>query len=158
MKYLFFYSYKNNMTVVDYSPFIIKPIGEFKCPNFEFDKRYLLIQLAKRLLPASWDHCHYASEGGFGRERPLMKWRVHTRGEFIKVYWPKKGNPEYVQNGFHVHIIFLKYRTIFKCLIRLMMLKKRAQMRIKTRKNLKIARLFRGVGHSNLNTQILTFV
>ena len=154
MKYLFFYSYKNNMTEVGYYPFIIKPIGDFKCSNFEFDKRYYLIQLAR----SSWDNCHYASEGGFGRERPLMKWRIHTHGEYIKVYWPRKGNPEYVKNGSHVHIIFLKYRTIFKCLIRLMMLKKRAQVRIKARKNLKIARLFRGVGHSNLNAQILTFV
>ena len=146
------------MSAAVYRPFIIKPIGDFKCANFEFDKRYLLIQLTRRLLPASWDHCHYASEGGFERERPLMMWRVHARGEYIKVYFPKKGNPEYVKNGPHVHIIFLKYRTIFKCLIRLMMLKKRAQVRIKTRKNLKIAHLFRGVGNDNLNTQILVFV
>ena len=145
---------QHNMTVVGYSPFIIKPIGDFKCANFEFDKRYILIQLTR----SSWDHCHYASEGGVGWKRPLMKWRVHTRGEYIKVYWPKKGNPEYVKNGTHVHIIFLKYRTIFKCLIRLMILKKRAQMRIKARKNLIIAHLFRGVGNDNLNTQILTFV
>ena len=142
------------MTSTGYSPFIIKPIDGFECPNIEFYKRYYLIRLAR----SSWDHCHYASEGGFGRESILMKWRVHTRGEFIKVYWPARGNPEYIQNGFHVHIIFLKYRTIFKCLIRLMMLKKRAQMRIKTRKNLKIANLFRGLGHSNLNTQVLVFV
>ena len=142
------------MTSVGYYPFIIKSIDGFKCPNFEFDKRYLLIQLAR----SSWDNCHYASEGGFGRDRPLMKWRIHTHGEYIKVYWPRKGNPEYVKNGSHVHIIFLKYRTIFKCLIRIMMLKKRAQVRIKARKNLKIARLFRGVGHSNLNAQIMTFI
>ena len=141
------------MTVVDYSPFIIKPIGDFKCSNFEFHKRYYLIQLPR----TSRDHCHYVTHVN-DTSTPLMKWRMHTRGEYIKVYWPKKGNLEYVQNGFHVHIIFLKYRTIFKCLIRLMMLKKRAQMRIKTRKNLKIARLFRGIGHSNLNTQILVFV
>ena len=83
---------------------------------------------------------------------------MHTRGEYIKVYWPKKGNPEYVKNGFHVDIIFLKYRTIFKWIVSLMMLKKRAQMRIKARKNLIIAHLFRGVGNDNLNTQILTFV
>lgn len=142
------------MTAVGYSPFIIKPIDDFKCANFKFDKRYILIQLTR----SSWDNCHYASEGVVGWKRPLMKWRVHTRGEYIKVYWPKKGEPEYIQNGFQVHIIFLKYRTIFKCLIRLMMLKKRAQMRIKARKNLKIAHLFRGVGNDNLNTQILTFV
>ena len=145
---------QHNMTAIGYSPFIIKPIGDFKYANFEFDKRYFLIQLAR----SSLDQCDYASEGGFGLERPLMKWRIHTRGEYIKVYWPKKGNPEYVKNGTHVHIIFLKYRTIFKCLIRLMILKKRAQMRIKARKNLIIAHLFRGVGNDNLNTQILTFV
>ena len=142
------------MSATGYSPFIIKPIGDFKCANFEFDKRYILIQLTR----SSWDQCHYASEGGVGWKRPLMKWRVHTRGEYIKVYWPKKGNPEYVKNGFHVHIIFLKYRTIFRCLIRLMMLKKRAHTRILARKNLKIANLFRGVGHSNLNTCISKFV
>ena len=87
-----------------------------------------------------------------------MKWRMHTRTEFIKVYWPRKGDPEYIQNGLQIHIIFLKYRTIFKCIIRLMMLKKRAHTRILTRKNLKIANLFRGIGHSNLNTCISNFV
>ena len=142
------------MSATTYCPFIIKPIGDFKCSTFEFDKRYLLIQLTR----GSWDHYQYVSEGGFGRERPLMKWRIHTRGEFIKLYWPRHGNPEYLKNGFHVHVIFLKYRTIFKFLIRLMILKKRAQIRIKTRKNLKIANLFRSVGHSNLNHNILTFV
>lgn len=142
------------MTAIGYSPFIIKPIGDFKCANFEFDKRYYLIHLTR----SSWDHCNYVSEGGFGRERPLMKWRMQTRAEFIKVYWPRKGDPEYIQNGFQVHIIFLKYRTIFRCIIRLAVLKKRAQMRIKSRKNLKIAHLFRGVGNDNLNTQILVFV
>ena len=145
---------QHNMTVIGYSPFIIKPIGDFKCANFEFDKRYILIQLTR----SSWDHCHYASEGGFGRERPLMKWRMHTRAEFIKVYWPRRGDPEYVQNGLQVHIIFLKYRTIFRCIIRLMMLKKRAQTRIKARKNLRVANLFRGIGNNNLNTHILLFV
>lgn len=142
------------MSATGYSPFIIKPIGDFKSSNFEFDKRYYLIHLTR----SSWDHCNYVSEGGFGRERPLMKWRMHTRSEFIKVYWPRKGDPEYIQNGFQVHIIFLKYRTIFKCIIRLMMLKKRAHTRILARKNLKIANLFRGVGHSNLNTCISNFV
>jgi hypothetical protein len=83
---------------------------------------------------------------------------MHRRGEFIKVYWPAKGNPEYIQNGFQVHIIFLKYRTIFRCIIRLMMLKKRAHTRILARKSLKIANLFRGIGHMNLNHRILDFV
>ena len=144
------------MNSTEYSPFIVKSIGDFKCSNLEFGKRYYLIQLGE--MSAWWDQCHYVSEGGFGRERPLMKWRIHTRGEFIKIYWPRKGDPEYIQNGFQVHILFLKYRTIFKYIVRLMMLKKRAQMRIKTRKNLKIAHLFRGVGHSNLNHKIITFV
>ena len=142
------------MSATEYYAFIIKPIGDFKCSNFEFDKRYHLIRLSR----SSWDHCNYVSEGGFGRERPLMKWRMHTRAEFIKVYWPRKGDPEYIQNGLQIHIIFLKYRTIFKCIIRLMMLKKRAHTRILARKNLKIANLFRGVGHSNLNTCISNFV
>jgi|TARA_Y100000768_G_scaffold373204_1_gene341584 hypothetical protein len=39
------------------------------------------------------------------------------------------------------------YRTIFKCIVRLMVLKKRAQTRILARKNLKIENLHRGVGH-----------
>tara|TARA_B100001063_G_C16473801_1_gene409141 strand:- start:169 stop:486 length:318 start_codon:yes stop_codon:yes gene_type:complete len=92
------------------------------------------------------------------RHEPILKWRMHTRGEFIKLYWPTKSEPEYVENGTHVHIIFLKYRTIFKFIIRLMVFKKRAHTRILARKNLKIANLFRGVGHSNLNTCISNFV
>ena len=148
------------MTAVGNSPFIIKPIGEFKVPDIAFYKRYILIKLAR----SSWDHCNYVAHGSphdewdGERHLPIMKWRMHTRGEFIKVYWPTKGNPEYVKNGTHVDIIFLKYRTIFKCLIRLMMLKKRAQIRIKARKNLHIAHVFRGLGNSNLNECILNFV
>lgn len=142
------------MSATEYSPFIIKSIGDFKCSKFEFDKRYLLIRLSR----SSWDHCNYVSEGGFGRERPLMKWRMQTRAEFIKVYWPRHGDPEYVKNGSHVHIIFLKYRTIFKCLIRLMVLKKRAQTRIIARKSLRVANLFRGIGHSNLNPHIISYI
>ncbi len=142
------------MNAYGYSPFIIKPIGEFKCSSFEFNKCYYLIQLARN----SWDHCNYVSEGGLGRDTPIMKWRMHTRAEFIKVYWPRRGDPEYVQNGLQVHIIFLKYRTIFRCIVRLMMLKKRAQIRIKARKNLRVANLFRGIGNNNLNTHILLFV
>ena len=141
------------MSATGYSPFIIKSIGDFKCSNVEFDKRYYLIHLTR----SSWDHCNYVSECD-QKNKPLMKWRMHTRGEFIKVYWPAKGNPEYLQNGSQIHIIFLKYRTIFKCIIRLMVLKKRAHTRILARKNLKIANLFRGVGHSNLNTCISNFV
>lgn len=140
------------MTTNGYSPFIIKSIGGFECSNIAFDQRYYLIQLAR----SSWDHCNYVTHANGGP--PLMKWRIHTRGEFIKVYWPKKGQPEYIQNGFQVHIIFLKYRTIFRCIIHLMMLKKRAQTRIKSRKNLKVANLFRGIGNSNLTPHILAFV
>ena len=141
------------MTKTGYSPFIIKPNGNFKCSRFEFNKRYILIRLAR----GSWDDCHYVTE--YNQKTVVaMMWRMQTRGEFIKMYWPAIGNPEYIKNGFHVHIIFLKYRTIFKCIIRLMMLKKRVQIRIKTKKNLNIANLFRGVGNSILNTKIMAFV
>jgi hypothetical protein len=109
------------------------------------------------LSKSSWDHCNYICEY-HEKDKPLMMWRMQTRGEFIKVYWPRHGDPEYVKNGSHVHIIFLKYRTIFKCLIRLMVLKKRAQTRIIARKSLRVANLFRGVGHSNLNPHIISFI
>lgn len=141
------------MAAAGYSPFIINPIGDFKCSDIEFDQRYILIHL----LRSTWDNCNYVALCD-QKNKPLMKWRMHTRAEFIKVYWPKKGEPEYIQNGFQVNIIFLKYRTIFRCIIRLMVLKKRAHTRILARKNLKIANLFRGVGHSNLNTCILNFM
>ena len=87
------------MTAVGNSPFIIKPIGEFKVPDIAFYKRYILIKLAR----SSWDHCNYVAHGSphdewdGERHLPIMKWRMHTRGEFIKVYWPTKGNPEYVK-------------------------------------------------------------
>ena len=147
--------YKHSNMNHQYSPFIVKPIGSFKCSDITFDQTYYLIRLATN----KWDHCHYVVDKMTKKHKgPIMKWRMHTRGEFIKVYWPKKGEPEYIQNGFQVNIIFLKYRTIFRCIIRLMVLKKRAHTRILARKNLKIANLFRGVGHSNLNTCILNFM
>lgn len=141
------------MTDTEYSPFIIKSIDNFKCSKLEFNKRYILIKLAHD----SSDHCNYVI-GVVHNIKVAMQWRMHTRGNFIKLYWPTKPEPVYIKNGFHVHIIFLKYRTIFKCIIRLMMLKKKAQMRIKVRKNLRIANLFRGIGNSNLNTEIMAFV
>ena len=142
------------MTGTEYSPFIIKPIDNFKCSKLEFNKRYILIKLAQD----SSDHCNYVIGVAHNIEVPMQQWRMHTCGDFIKLYWPTKPDPEYIKNGFHVDIIFLKYRTIFKCIIRLRMLKKKAQMRIKVRKNLRIANLFRGIGNSNLNTEIMSFV
>ena len=148
------------LTAVRNSPFIIKSIGDFKWSDIAFDKRYILINLSR----SSCDQCNYVAHGSPDdewvgeRHEPILKWRMHTRGEFIKLYWPTKSEPEYVENGTHVHIIFLKYRTIFKFIIRLMVFKKRAHTRILARKNLKIANLFRGVGHSNLNTCISNFV
>ena len=138
-----------------YIPFQIQPIGTFKCENFHFHQTYYLIPLASN----KWDDCHYVIDTTTKINKgPIMNWRIHKKGDFIKLYWPSKGTPEFIQNGTHVRIIFIKYRGIFRCLIRLMMIKKRAQMRIKARKNLRIAHLFRGVGNENLNTQILTFV
>ena len=140
------------MCETEYSPFIIKSIGDFKCSKFEFDKRYLLIRLSR----SSWDHCNYVLKGVWDGWLP-MKWRMQTR-RVHQGHWPRHGDPEQVKNGSHVHIIFLKYRTIFKCLIRLMVLKKRAQTRIIARKSLRVANLFRGVGHSNLNPHIISFI
>lgn len=146
---------KNSMTEPNYQPFIINSIGGFKCRDIVFGRRYNLIQLDR----SSWDQCSYVADVfPGGNTSPLTKWRIHKNGDYIKLYWPKAGETEWLYNGINVHIIFLKYRTIFRCIVRLMMLKKRAQARIKARKNLRIANLFRGIGNSNLNPHILAFV
>ena len=145
------------MRVVGYSPFIINSIGGFKCSYINFGQRYHLILPAlvgAGGVPA--DFYNFVQRPG-DPSAPLMKWRVHWHCRNIKFYSPITGVSP-IENGKDVHIIFLKYRTIFKCIIRLMMLKKRAHTRILARKNLKIANLFRGVGHSNLNTCISNFV
>lgn len=137
-----------------FSPFIIKPIGRFKCTEIEFKRRYNLIQLNR----SSYDNCNYVVDAFDGNTSPLMNWRIHNNGDYIKLYWPKAGETERIYNGLNVHIIFLKYRTIFKCIIRLIMLKKRVQIRMKLLHRLRVANLFRVLGHSNLNVKIMTFV
>ncbi len=148
---------QKTMRVVGYSPFIIKPIGGFKCPYINFGQCYHLILPALVGAGGVPDNFYNFVERRGDPTAPLMNWRVHWHCRNIKFYWPFDNRCP-IENGKDVHIIFLKYRTIFNCLIRLMVLKKRGQTRIRTRKSLKVSNLFRGVGHSNLNRHIISFI
>ena len=151
-----------------YQPFIVKRIEPRNCSSVDhavkYETTYFMIPNNAR---GSRDNCHYVVETVMNnRKSHLLPWRVHENGDYIQLYWyggnytRDKGDPYRLENGKQLIIIRLKFRAIFKGILRFIALKRRAQIRIKTRENLRSARLFVrfGMGHSNLNHEILKYV
>lgn len=131
------------------SGFKVKPIDDYECRQIFFGERYFVV----------WSSSPNSDSFVMSSRRRVQRWRVDRNARYIKFYNPGCHNPKLcIENGSDVHIIFLRYRTIFKCLVRMMILKKRAKIRVKARKNLRIANLFRRVGDTNLNVRILSFI
>jgi hypothetical protein len=152
------------MKSYDYQSFIVKSSGLGNASSVPLSVK---LGTTYYMVPnTGWgDGCNYVVEKStkegyvFG---PLLKWKVHGNAEYIQFYWQSPGvlcnknTPYKFINGDKITIIRLKFRAVFKCLLRLMVLKRRVQIRIKTRKNLVNARLFAhlGIGH-RINTQII---
>ena len=82
----------------------------------------------------------------------VLRWRVDIDMKYIQLYWSthlhhSKNNNHGIlirlKNNNHVILIRPKYRIIFRCIARLIQLKKRAQVRVKTRKSFRVSGMFK---------------
>lgn len=109
-----------------------------------------------------WDHMNYAVDKVTKKKKgTLLKWRIHENMDYIQLYWLPFGCKfSKLENGKHIYIIRTKFRVLFKCILRLLIIARRVKIRLQTRKSLNVASIFRkkGVGHVYLNRIISTFI
>ena len=88
------------------------------------------------------DNCRYVVKRMTKKGKsPLLKWRVDVYMRYIQLYWST--HLHHLENNNHVILIRPKYRIIFRCIARLIQLKKRAQVRVKTRQSFRVSGMFK---------------
>jgi hypothetical protein len=88
------------------------------------------------------DNCRYVVKRMTKKGKsPLLKWRVDIDMKYIQLYWST--HLHHLENNNHVILIRPKYRIIFRCIARLIQLKKRAQVRVKTRQSFRVSGMFK---------------
>ena len=126
-----------------YEKFIVHPGPEFErfsrlCEGrVPLREKMYLIRASKS---KKLDNCHYVVKKKT-RMSPILNWRIHTDCEYIQLYWGQ--GILRLENNKHIRIIRPKFRIIFRCIARLIQLKKRAQIRVKTRKSFKVSGMFK---------------
>ena len=86
------------------------------------------------------DNCRYVVKKRTSLAAVLM-WRVDIDMKYIQLYWST--HLHHLENNNHVILIRPKYRIIFRCIARLIQLKNRAQVRVKTRKSFRVSGMFK---------------
>ena len=86
------------------------------------------------------DNCRYVVKRRTSLAAVLM-WRVDIDMKYIQLYWST--HLHHLENNNHVILIRPKYRIIFRCIARLIQLKNRAQVRVKTRKSFRVSGMFK---------------
>lgn len=93
---------------------------------------------------------------------PILSWRIDNDGKYIQLYWVSivgAGIPiTRLENNKHIIIIRIKPRAIFRCIVRLMQLKKRTKYRINTKKNYLISGMFRLSCFAQIKHRILSYI
>ena len=88
------------------------------------------------------DNCRYVVKKNTKKEKsPILNWRVDLDMKYIQLYWSK--DISRLENNKHVILIRPKYRIIFRCIARLIQLKKRAQVRVNTRHSFRVSGMFK---------------
>ena len=88
------------------------------------------------------DNCRYVvKKNPPNRISPILNWRVNLDMKYIQLYWSK--DISRLENNKHVILIRPKYRIIFRCIARLIQLKKRAQVRVNTRHSFRVSGMFK---------------
>ena len=108
-----------------------------------------------------WDRCHYVVKIIPNCSvMPVMKWKIDTHLNYIVLPSNGSRSHEILENGKQLIIIRTRYRTLFKCILKWAILKTRAQLRIRSKKNMKEANLFLnlGIGHSHLENYIIQYI
>jgi hypothetical protein len=91
-------------------------------------------------------------------KQPLEKWRIKSNGDNIRLYWHHPRCPNFLVNGKHYRIAHLKYRAIFKCVVRLLRLKKIAKTRVYTRHSFRVSGTLRRHTFAPAHHRILAFI
>ncbi len=129
-----------------YEKFIVHPGPEFdRFSRFLCEGRVPLrekMYLIRASKSKKLDNCHYVVKKNTRNDMSLiLNWRIHTDCEYIQLYWGH--GILRLENNKHIRIIRPKYRIIFRCIARLIQLKKRAQVRVKTRQSFRVSGMFK---------------
>ena len=122
-------------------------------PGPQYEKHYTAIQRSGVPMGESFylinnsnsrylDNCRYVVKRMTKKEKsPILNWRVDLDMKYIQLYWSK--DISRLENNKHVILIRPKYRIIFRCIARLIQLKKRAQVRVNTRHSFRVSGMFK---------------
>ena len=146
MFHIFYFSLINNMS--RYEKFIVYPGPEYKKYSSAIQRSDVTMgnpfYLIKYTNTYHLDNCRYVVKiNTMGGKAPLLNWRIDVDLKYIQLYWSKGLHMGRMENNKHVMIIRPKYRVIFRCIARLIQLKKRAQVRVKTRQSFRVSGLFK---------------
>ena len=88
------------------------------------------------------DNCRYVVKRMTKKGKsPILNWRVDIDMNYIQLYW--SSHLHHLENNNHVILIRPKYRIIFRCIARLIQLKKRAQVRVNTKHSFRVSGMFK---------------
>ena len=86
----------------------------------------------------------------------VLRWRVDIDMKYIQLYWST--HLHHLENNNHVILIRPKYRIIFRCIARLIQLKKRAQVRVKTRQSYRVSGMFKRHIFAPASHRVIAFI
>ena len=103
------------------------------------------------------DNCRYVVKRMAKKNRiVILNWRVDLDMKYIQLYWCTHINQ--LENNNHVILIRPKYRIIFRCIARLIQLKKRAQIRVKTRHSFRVSGMFKRHIFAPARHRVIAFI
>ena len=146
MFHIFYFTPRYKMS--RYDKFIVYPGPEYEKHSIAIQRSdvtmgkhfYLINQFSDARFYV--DNCRYVVKRKTrSGKAPLLKWRIDVDLKYIQLYWSK--GLSRLENNKHVMIIRPKYRVIFRCIARLIQLKKRAQVRVKTRQSFRVSGMFK---------------
>ena len=125
----------------------------------EFHTKYYISNIIKTDISRPLYRYVYNSEG------KIQYWTISSNLDHIQLYWSNTHRhtkefvwPNIINNGTHIHIIRLKFKIIFKSIIKLMKIKYRAKQRLYTRKSFLCSGVFRKHVFGPAKRRILNFI
>ena len=159
MLHIFYFISRYNMC--HYEKFIVHP-------GPEYDRHYLAIQrsgvpfgeylyLINNPKSKNLDNCRYVVKKKTREGKsPILNWRIDVDMKYIQLYWST--NLHHLVNNKHVRLIRPKFRIIFRCIARLIQLKKRAQVRVKTRQSFRVSGMLKLDIFAPASHRVIAFV
>ena len=137
-------------------------------PGPQYEKHYTAIQHSGVPMGESFylinnsnsrylDNCRYVVKRMAKKNRiVILNWRVDLDMKYIQLYWCT--HLHQLENNNHVILIRPKYRIIFRCIARLIQLKKRAQVRVKTRQSFRVSGMFKRHIFAPASHRVIAFI